>query len=99
MIAPELQVLAINATCLGVAYGFILPGLRRKTLTALALSDLAVSVLALSTAAALFMGQDVVFRLLVVEVNWLVFALVTFAVIEVPLFLHFLRKHGIEPPG
>ncbi len=98
MMAPEFQILVINAVCLGVAYLFILPGLRHKTLKALALSDLAVSVLALGTAAALFMGQGVRFSLLVVEVNWLVFALVTFVAMEVPLFMRFVRKHGIEPP-
>ncbi|MCC5971542.1 MAG: hypothetical protein JJU15_16485 [Pararhodobacter sp.] len=96
--APELQILTINAVCLGVAYLVILPGLTRKTLKALALSDLAVSVLALGTAGMLFWGSGVRFSLLLVEVNWLVFALVTFALMEVPLFMRFVRKHGIEPP-
>lgn len=98
MMAPELQILLINAVCLGVAYLFILPGLTHKTLKALALSDLAVSVLALGTSGALFWGSGVAFSLLVAEVNWLVFALVTFAAMEVPLFMRFVRKHGIEPP-
>jgi len=98
MMAPELQILMINAVCLGVAYLFILPGLARKTLKALALSDLAVSVLALGTAGMLFWDSGIRFSLLVFEVNWLVFALVTFAAMEVPLFLRFVRRHGIDPP-
>jgi len=95
--APELQILLINAVCLGVAYAFILPGLPHKTMKALALSDLAVSVLALGTSGALFWGSGVGFSLLVAEVNWLVFALVTIALMEIPLFTHFVRKHGIGP--
>jgi len=98
MMAPELQILLINAVCLGAAYLFLLPGLEHKTLKVLALCDLAVSVLALGTAGALFWGSGTAFRLLVVDVNWLVFALVTFAAMEVPLFLRFMRKHGIGPP-
>lgn len=98
MIAPEGQILLINAVCLGVAYLFILPGLANKSLGALALSDLMVTVVAVGTSAALFMGQGVGFSLVVAEVNWLVFALVTFAAMEVPLFMRFARKHGIGPP-
>lgn len=96
--APELQILSINAICLGVAYLAIMPGLARKTLKALALSDLAVSVLAVGTAGALFWGSGVGFSLLIFEVNWLVFALFTFAAMEIPLFMHFVRRHGIDPP-
>ncbi|KPQ08457.1 MAG: hypothetical protein HLUCCA12_01215 [Rhodobacteraceae bacterium HLUCCA12] len=95
---PELQILAINAVCLGVAYGFILPGLARKTPRALALNDLAVSVVALFTAGALFWDSGQGFDLLVFDVNWFIFALVTFVAIETPLALHFLRRHGIDPP-
>jgi len=93
---PEFQILIINAVCLGVAYLGILPGLARQSLTALALTDAAVTVVALVTAGMLFWGSGQGFTLLVFEVNWLVFALVTFAAMEGPLFVWFARKHGID---
>jgi hypothetical protein len=94
--APELQILAINATCLLVAYLGIFPALTPLTLHRLALADLAVGLTALGTAAALFWGSGVQFRLLLIDTNWFWFALVTFVVIEVPLFLWFVRRHGLN---
>ena len=92
---PEFQILIINAVCLGVAYAGILPGVARKSLRALALSDAAVTLVALATAGMLFRGSGLGFSLFGFEVNWLVFSLVTFAMMEAPLFAWFARRHGI----
>jgi hypothetical protein len=94
---PELQILAINATCLAVAYLGIFPALRPLTLQRLALADLAVGLTALGTAAALFWGSGQAFRLLILDTGWFWFALVTFVVMELPLFLWFMRRHGLNP--
>ena len=97
--APEFQVLAINATCLAVAYLGIFPALVPMTLRRLALADLGVMLVALGTAGALFWDSGVAFRLPVFEANWFWFALVTYVALELPLFLWFLRRHGIDPGG
>ena len=93
--SPELQVLAINAVALAGAYGVFYPGLKRKTLAALAMGDIALSLLVLGTVGALYWGSGVGFTLLIIEVNWLVFTLVTGALMELPLFEWFRRRHGI----
>lgn len=95
--APELQVLAINAACLAVAYLGIFPGLRPLTMGRLALADLGVGLVALGTVAALFWDSGVDFRLLVFDTNWFWFAVVTYVAMELPLSLWFLRRHGIGP--
>jgi len=94
--APELQVLAIVGCCLLVAYFGIFPALRPLTLRRMALTDLGVGATALGTVAALFWGSGQGFRLFLFETNWFWFALVSFVVIEVPLFLWFLRRHGLS---
>lgn len=97
--APELQILAINATCLAVAYLGIFPALASRGLLRLALADLAVGLTALGTAGALFWGSGQAFRLFLFDTNWFWFALLSLIAIEVPLGLWFLRRHGIDPDG
>jgi hypothetical protein len=95
--SPELQILIINATCLAIGYFGIYPALARKSLVAVGLGDLVVSVVALGTAGALFWGTGVEFRLIGLSVNWFVFALTTLIAMGLPLFLWFARRHGIGP--
>lgn len=94
---PEMQILAINAACMAVGYLGLYPGAARRGLVALALTDLGVSVVALVTAAALFMGSGLGFSLILIEVNWFGFALVTLILMEAILFPWFARRHGIWP--
>lgn len=90
---PEGQILTLNALCLGGAYLVFYPGLREKTLRALALGDMAITVLVLSVAGALFLGSGTEFALGPWRVNWLVFTLVTGALIEGPLLWWFWRRY------
>ena len=94
---PELQILIINATCLGVGYLGIYPGLVPRGLMALALADLAVCAVAIGTAGLLFWGSGTGFSLLFAEANWFVFSLLTLIVMEAALFPWFARRHGIWP--
>jgi hypothetical protein len=94
---PELQILAINATCLAVGYFGIYPALAQKSLAALGIGDLIVSVVAIGTAGALYWGTGVEFRLLGIPMNWFAFSLTTLIAMGLPLFLWFVRRHGIWP--
>jgi hypothetical protein len=97
--SPELQIIVINATCLGVGYFGIYPQLARKSLLAVGIGDLIVSLVAIGTAGALFWGTGAEFRLLGMAVNWFAFALTTLIAMGLPLFLWFARRHGIGPDG
>lgn len=97
--APELQILILNAACLAVAYGGIYPSMRDKRIGRLAVADGVVTLLALGTAAALFAGSGTRFRLIGMDTNWFVFALLTYEAISLPLLIRFLRRHDIDIAG
>jgi hypothetical protein len=100
--SPESQILILNVVILGVAYLGIYPSLQEKTLNRIMAIDLVLTVIALTVAGALFMGTGQAFTLLVFDVNWAVFTLITLFVIEVPLFFNFAKRHGInlfDDPG
>ena len=94
---PELQILSINAACMAVGYLGLYPGAAQRGLLALALTDLGVTLVAILTSALLFMGSGISFRLIVVDVNWFGFALITLIAMEAVLFPWFARRHGIWP--
>ena len=94
-VAPELQILILNAVVLGVAYLGIYPSLQEKTLNKIMVIDLVLTGLVLIVAGGWFLGTGVGFSLLLFEANWVIFTLITLFVMEVPIFLWFARKHGI----
>ena len=99
--APELQILAINAAALAVGYLLIYPALgpltdTRATKIRIAKADAGVACVALLTAGLLFWDSGQSFRLLLFETNWFWFALPTLIAMEVPLALWFFRRHGLS---
>lgn len=99
VVSPEAQILILVGLILAVAYLGIFPTLVEKTLNRLMLIDLGLNVLALVVAGAWFWGTGVQFTLLFFETNWAVFTIVTYALIEIPLFLRFAKAHGIRLDG
>lgn len=99
--APELQILAINAAALAVGYLLIYPALgpltdTRTTKLRIARADAGVASVAIVTAGLLFWDSGQPFWLLLFETNWFWFALVTLIAMEVPLALWFFRRHGLS---
>jgi hypothetical protein len=99
VLAPEAQILILISIILAVAYLGIFPTLQEKTINKLMGIDLALNVLALIVAGAWFWGTDVTFTLVFYETNWVIFTIVCYALIEIPLFLNFAKKHGIRLDG
>ncbi|MFG5382413.1 hypothetical protein [Yoonia sp. R2-816] len=94
--APEAQILILNGVILAVAYLGIYPSLEEKTLNRIMTIDVVLSALALTVAGALFWGTGTRFNMLFFHSNWAVFTIITLFVMEVPIFLNFARKHGIN---
>lgn len=98
--SPELKILIINAVVLAVAYLGLYPSIQNKTLANLMYQDTALTILVLVTSAALFAGSDLSFNLIILDVNWFAFTLITLGLMEAPLFFWFCKKHGIDiTPG
>ncbi|WP_322889101.1 MULTISPECIES: hypothetical protein [unclassified Yoonia] len=93
---PELQILILNATILGIAYYGIYPTLREKTANRIVTVDFVLSVLALCVAGAWFWGTGVSFNMLLFHGNWALFTIITMMLMEIPLFIHFARRYGIK---
>ena len=91
---PELQILTVNAVCLTIAYFGIYPSMRNLTLGRLAVADAVVTVLAIGTSGALFAGSGQRFNLVLTQSGWFAFALLTFALMALPMMILFLRRHG-----
>ena len=94
--APEAQILILNGVILAVAYLGIYPSLEEKTLNRIMTIDVVLSALALTVAGALFWGTGTRFNMLFFHSNWAVFTIITLFVMEVPIFLNFANKHGIN---
>lgn len=94
--SPEAQILILNGVILGVAYLGIFPSLHEKTINRIMTVDLILTVIAMVVAGALFAGSGQSFTLLIIETNWAVYTLVTLFVTEIPLFLNFAKRHGIN---
>lgn len=93
---PELILLTVNAVLLAYAYLWAYPALTEKTMRAVLVRDVAISVAALGIAGALYWGTGARFSLLLFETNWFVFSIVTLSIIETPLFFHFAKKHNLS---
>ena len=96
---PELKLLILNAVILLIAYLGIYPSMRQITLPRMMAVDLVLCALALGVAGALFWGSGTRFSLLLITTNWAVFSFLTLLVMEIPLFIWFCRKHGIDLSG
>lgn len=95
---PEAFVLAVNVVVLALAYQVLYPRIVRGDLGRLARADAVTTVVALALAGLVFWGRDVPFGLFGWRTNWFVFALLTFSALEVPLFVHFVRRFGVGEP-
>ena len=60
---------------------------------------LALTLLGLITAGALFAGSGTRFSLILFDTNWFGFTLLSSMAMELPLFLWFCKKHDIDRPG
>ncbi|MEJ8560726.1 hypothetical protein QTO30_05435 [Yoonia sp. GPGPB17] len=99
VVSPEAQILILVGLILAVAYLGIFPTLEEKTLNRLMLIDLGLNVLALIVAKRMVLGQRRTIHAPFFETNWVVFTILCYALIEVPLFLRFAKTHGIRLDG
>jgi hypothetical protein len=93
---PELTILIINAVFMAYAYLWAYPAIPNKTISAVMIRDAAISGAALLVAGLLYWGSGTGFDLLVIEVNWAVFSVVTLFLIELPLSAWFIRKYDLD---
>lgn len=92
----ELTVIVFIVAIIAVAYLWVYPRFAGKDLRRMAWLDVALTLIPLGVAALLFGGTNPDFRLLIFDTNWFVFTLVTYVILEVPLFLLYLKARGLS---
>lgn len=85
--APEFQILTINAVALSIAWLGLYPSIRPLTLPRLMLTDTIVTALTLITCGALFRGAGTRFWLPIGATNWFGFWLLSYLAVETLFFV------------
>ncbi|WP_440055233.1 hypothetical protein ACSLBF_03510 [Pseudoalteromonas sp. T1lg65] len=92
---PETTLLLLNLVILSIAYLFIYPRLKEKSIASLAKQDLLATGVSLAVAASLYYNSDTAFSLLFFDSNWVIFSIVAFSIIEAPFVYWFIKKYKI----
>lgn len=93
---PELLVLGLNAVVVLVAYFSIYPKVAGSDFTKIAFYDFFCSGFALLVVGLSYWGSGIEFDLLLIKVNWFWFTLATYALIEIPICLWYIKKHKVK---
>lgn len=92
----ELIVIFSILATLAVAYLIVYPKFVGNNVKLMAWLDIPVTGLPIGIAALLFWESDPVFNLLGFETNWFFFTLFTMILIELPIFLLYLKARGLS---
>ena len=92
MVLPELAIVILNVIIVFVAYFSVYPKLAGNNVNKIAMYDLIASGLALFIVGIKFWGSDYQFSLIITDVNWFWFTLITYSVIEFPFIFGILKK-------
>jgi NADH:ubiquinone oxidoreductase subunit 2 (subunit N) len=92
----HLTILAINAGLVAVLYAGVYPRLSPLTLRRMVRADALATAAALAAAALLFAGRGLEFGIGPVPLRWWSFSILSFALIEAPVFWAFCRARGVS---
>lgn len=93
--ASEGLVIFLNTVVVIIAYFYIYPKYAGANLTKLMQNDLYASIVVLTISGSLFWNSDYQFSILVTELNWFWFTLITFFLIETPFAVWYCNKHKL----
>ena len=96
MVSMEFSVIVLNAIIILVAYLSVYPKLAGNSFNKIAFYDLFASGLALTIVGSKYWGSGQQFSLLVADVNWFWFTLITYGIIEIPVMLWYFKKNNVE---
>lgn len=94
---PETTILVINAVVIAIAYTLIYPRFAGSNMNKLVTYDLLLTLLPLSLAWWLYAESDHQFNLIFMQTNWLVFTLVTYFIVEMPMSVGYMRVYYKDP--
>jgi len=92
---PELILLSLNFIIISIGYLWIYPKVAGTNLYKITVNDLVASITALVVAGCLFWEVHYEFTLLIVDVNWFWFTLISYLFIEIPFLIWYLRHYKV----
>ncbi len=98
MLSPEQTVLLLNIIVVFIGYFIIYPRVAGNDFTKITGHDVVASTIVLITSGSLYWNSGVEFNLLIANVNWFWFTLVTFGLIEIPVLLWYIKHYNVKLP-
>jgi hypothetical protein len=96
MFTPELMIILLNLVIVFVAYVSIYPKLAGDDMVKISMYDVLLSLFALLVVGMKFWGQGYEFNVLMGQVNWFWFTLISYFVLEVPFAIWYIKRTGIK---
>lgn len=91
----ELTILLLDAVLIVFCYQLLYPRQVGNSRLRLIMNDAVATVVALLVAGSVYAGSEQTFLLLVIEVNWFWFTLITYSVMELPFAMRYMRRHNM----
>ena len=96
MESPELSILALNLIIVLVSYLSIYPKLAGNDLKKITFLDILSSGFALLVVGLNYWGSGHEFNILINNVNWFWFTLISYFLMEVPVMLWYFKKQNVK---
>jgi len=93
----ELSILIVNLTALATAYLYIYPKYAGNDVKRLAWLDTAVGGVSLLVLAPFNWGSPSNYTFIAFDTNWWIFAILSYAILELPLFYLYVKARGLGP--
>jgi hypothetical protein len=91
----ELTILLLNTVLIVVCYQLLYPRHVGNSRVRLIINDAIATVVALMVAGSVYVGSGQLFSLLVVDVSWFWFTLVSYSLMELPFAMRYMRRHNM----
>jgi hypothetical protein len=91
----EITIVFVNLAVLATAYLFVYPKYSGDDVRKLAKLDVLMGMISLAIVGILSFGSSESFTFFFFDTNWWIFTIITYAVIEVPIFVWYLKARGL----
>ena len=92
----ELNMIFVILVTLAVSYLWVYPTFAGNDIKRLQIYDIGLTAIPISIAGTFFWVSDPPFSLIFFETNWFVFTLVSYLVLELPVFFWYLKARGLS---
>ena len=94
-ISPELTLIIVALITILSAYFLIYPRVAKSDGIKLAIYDIGASLLNLLFAGLIFWDTGIPFSLHYIEVNWVIFAILSYGLLEIPFMIWYFKRYRV----